>query len=123
MDGSLSFSASLFLSVRYLFPYWSEVSFPNSLSFGFRFFLIIRSCSLVVRFAVIGMVLGFPPLAVVGFTVLCSRSMSLTLRLHSSTGLSPVSMLSCSFVPSTVPALAISIKSFSLVGSATFLAS
>jgi len=42
--------------------------------------------------------------------------MSLTLRLHSSTGLIPVSMLIWSFVAMRLPALAMSISIFSLVG-------
>ena len=76
-----------------------------------------------VRLWDIGMVLGLPLLAVVGLTVLCSRSMSFVLSLVSSTGLSPVSMLSCSFIERRFPAFAISICIFSLVGSAMFLAS
>ena len=76
-----------------------------------------------VRVCDIGIVLGFPLLAVVGLTVLCSRSMSLTLSLVRSTGRSPVFMLSCSFIERSFPALAMSICSFSLVGSAMFLAS
>jgi len=69
------------------------------------------------------MVLGFPLFAVVGFTALWSRSKSLTLSFVSSTGLNPVSMLSCSFVDSKYPASAMSICIFSLVGSVMFFAS
>ncbi len=83
----------------------------------------MRSCILVVRLADIDTTLGFPFLAVVGFTVLWSRSMSLTLSLHSSTGLKPVSMLICSLMLSLFGACAISIISFSLVGSVMRLAS
>lgn len=46
--------------------------------------------------------------------------MSLTLNLHSSTGRNPVSMLICNFSERVVLALAMSIRSFSLVGSAMF---
>jgi len=73
--------------------------------------------------SVIGSVLGLPLLAVVGLITLCSKSTSLTLSLHNSTGLNPVSMLIDSFIDSVFPASAISIESFSLVGSVMFLAS
>ena len=47
---------------------------------------------------------------------LWSRSMSLTFRLHSSVGLSPVSLLIVSLSDSVLPALAISLSMFSVVG-------
>jgi len=95
----------------------------NIRSFGLSWYVVMWSRSLVVRFSLSGMVLALPFLAVVGFTVLWSRSKSLALSLVSSTGLSPVSMLSCSFMDRSFPALAMSICSFSLVGSAMFRAS
>lgn len=54
---------------------------------------------------------------------LCSVSMSFTLSLHSSMGLRPVSMLIDSFRANGLLALAMSIFSFSLVGSLMFWAS
>jgi len=83
---------------------------------------MICSCNFCFRLSDKGRVLGLPLLAVVGFTVLCSRSRSLTLSLVSSTGLNPVSMLSVNFIPSSSPASAMSICIFSLVGNAMFLA-
>lgn len=67
--------------------------------------------------ALILSVRGEPCLAMVGYTSRWVRSMSLTLRRISSMGLSPVSRLSCSLMLMLVPALAISIRSFSCVGS------
>ena len=80
------------------------------------------SSSFCFRLSDIGRVLGLPCLAVVGLTVLCSRSRSLTLSRISSTGLSPVSIFSVSLVDRTYPASAMSILIFSLVGSAMFFA-
>jgi len=81
------------------------------------------SWSFCVKLADIGIVRGFPLLAVVGFTVLCSMSMSFTFSLHSSMGLNPVSMLRVNFVANSFPAVAMIIIIFSLVASAMFLAS
>ena len=60
--------------------------------------------------------LGAPYLAVAGYIVLVSRSMSLTLRLQSSTGLSPVSAFSISLMLMVRLALAMSIWICSFVG-------
>lgn len=70
----------------------------NSLSFGFSLFSLMWFCSIVVKLLFIFSVLGAPFLAVVGYIVLWFRSMSLTFRLHSSIGLSPVSLLIVSLV-------------------------
>lgn len=59
---------------------------------------------------------GEPCFAVVEYIMRCSRSMSLTLRLHSSTGLSPVSLLIESLMDNIRPADAVSISICSLVG-------
>jgi len=90
---------------------------------GARLWFAMCSFSLAVRVSSSGKVLALPFFAVVGLTVLWSRSRSLTLSRASSTGLNPVSMLSCSFIPRSFPALAMSICIFSLVGSAMFFAS
>jgi len=84
---------------------------------------VMCSWILVVRFWLSGTVLALPFLAVVGLTVLWSRSMSFTLSRVSSTGLNPASMLSWSFIDRSFPALDTSIRSFSLVGSGMFRAS
>ena len=88
-----------------------------------RFCLIICSCILWLRLFVIFRVLGAPCLAVIGLIAPCSVSMSLTFSLHSSTGLKPVSRLIVSLSASGWLAFAISICSFSFVGSLMFLAS
>jgi len=49
-------------------------------------------------------VLGAPLFAVIGVMVLSSVCISLVLSLHSSIGLSPVSMLSWIFIPSVLRA-------------------
>jgi len=74
------------------------------------FFIIV--CRLLLIFSI----LGEPFLAVVGYIVFRSMSMSLTFRLHSSIGLSPVSLLIVSFVDMVLRALAISMFMFSVVG-------
>ena len=71
----------------------------------------------------IGSVRALPLFAVSGLTVLWSKSMSLVFSLHSSTGLNPVSILMDSFRDSSLLALAMSMSSFSLVGSAMFCSS
>ena len=73
-------------------------------------------CKVVFRLLLILSFLGAPFFAVVGYMVLCSRSMSLTFRLHSSTGLSPVSIDICSFMLSMFLALLIIFSSFAFVG-------
>ena len=73
-------------------------------------------CIMVCKLLLIFRVLGAPNFAVFGYISLCSRSMSLTLRLHSSTGLNPVSMLIVSCVASVLDAFAMNISSFSFVG-------
>ena len=59
---------------------------------------------------------GAPYLAVVGYMVLCSMSISLTFRVHNSMGLKPVSLLVVSFIDNTFPALAVSISICAFVG-------
>jgi len=113
--GSFSFLASLLRISLYSFPYLTELPL-NSVSFGFSLFLIMCSVSNVVRVLDILRVRGFPFFAVVGYINRWVKSMSFTFRLHSSTGLSPVSRLSCSFADMVLPALAIIICSFSCVG-------
>ena len=88
----------------------------NSLSFRFSLCLLIWFCNIICRLLLIFSVLGEPFFAVVGYMVLCSRSISLTFRLHSSNGLKPVSLLIVSLVDSVVRALAISMFTFSVVG-------
>lgn len=84
---------------------------------------MMRSCILWFRFSDTFRVLGAPCLAVIGLMTLCSVSMSFTLSRHSSTGLKPVSILIESFRAKGLLALAMSIFSFSLVGSLMFWAS
>ena len=88
----------------------------KSLSFGFKFFLIMCVCSLSVSVLEIFSILGAPCFAVVGYTVFCSRFMSLAFSVISSMGLSPVSLLSVSLMLSVCPACAISWFRFSVVG-------
>jgi len=88
----------------------------NSLSFRFSLFVLMWFSSVVRRLLDIFSVLAEPFLAVVGWISLWSRSMSLTFRLCSSIGLSPVSLLIVSLSDSVGLALAISISIFSFVG-------
>ncbi len=93
------------------------------LSLGFRLCFIMCSCIVAVRFSDIFNVLGAPCFAVIGCTVLVAVSMSFTLSRHSSIGRKPVSLLSCSFVDVGFLAFAMSIWSFSVVGSVMSCAS
>jgi len=95
----------------------------NSLSFGFKLFRMMWSCSCLCRLWLIFKVLGFPFFAVVGVMSLWSRSMSFTLRLHSSIGLNPHSLLIVSFVARVFPDAEIIISSFSFVGILMFFGS
>jgi len=88
----------------------------NSLSFSFKLFRTMWFSICLRKFSEIFKVLGFPFFAVVGVTSLCSRSMSLTFRLHTSIGRIPVSLLSFSFVASILPDEAIICSNFSEVG-------
>lgn len=81
------------------------------------------SCSFVFRLYDIGRLLAHPFFAVIGFALLCSKSMSFTLSRVSSTGLMPVSMLIWSLMDRLFLALAIIIRSLSLDGKLMFLAS
>lgn len=77
---------------------------------------MIWSCIVVCRLLDIFKVLGEPFFAVVGHMVLWLKSTSSTFRLHSSTGLNPVSLLILSLIDNTLPDEAMSFSSFSLVG-------
>ena len=81
------------------------------------------SCIAVCRLLDIFKVLDAPYFAVVGYMVFWSGSLSLTLRLHSSMGLKPVSLLILSLIDNILPAEAMSFSSFSLVGILIELAS
>ena len=82
----------------------------NSLSSAFSLFVLMWFCIVACRLLLIFNLLGAPCLAVVGYMVLCSKSTSLTFRLHSSIGLNPVSLLSVSFIEFIFPALEHSIS-------------
>ena len=88
----------------------------NSLSSGFSLFLLMWFCIVACRLLLIFSFLGAPLLAVVGYMVLCSKSTSLTFKLHNSIGRSPVSLLSVSFIEFIFPALAIRLSTCSFVG-------
>jgi len=88
----------------------------NSDSFWFSLFMLMWFWSAMFRLFVIFSVLGAPFLAVVGYIFLWFVSMSLTFRLHSSTGLMPVSLLILSLSDSLVLALAMSMSICCVVG-------
>ena len=80
----------------------------NNLSFGFSFSVSMWVLKISFRLLLIFSFLDAPCFAVVGYTVFCSRSMSLTFRLQTSIGRSPVSLLNVSFTVIILPELAIS---------------
>lgn len=88
----------------------------NILSFGFSFCVFMWVLKISFRLLLIFNFLGAPCFAVVGYTVFCSRSMSLTFRLQTSMGRSPVSLLNVSFTVIIFPELAINMFMFVVVG-------
>jgi len=88
----------------------------NSLSFGSSLNVLMWFSSVAFRLLLTFNRLGAPCFAVVGYMVLCSRSMSLAFRLLSSIGLKPVSLLIVSFIDSIGLALAINDSICAFVG-------
>jgi len=88
--GSLSFLASLFLSMRYFSLMFCDFV-GNILSLRFRSFLLMYAVSIFVVFVFSFNVLPTQCFALVMFTVLFSRSMSLVFSHVSSIGLVPKS--------------------------------